>query len=222
MAVGEERTFEATGDMAFATEIYFEGDKSVRLFADSATSRPVLDGGGETRFFRLFYGASLELEHIVLTNGRAGDTGGWSDGTLRGGVVLVYKSFLTLIDCVVRGGNADDYVRDSGIAALGLSHRGSWPRCFVMKLTSPLFWLLLWLRVGVGGGWGASGWRGVPLLIYRRVPSDLLLGQLRWGVPFCPALTDPKLLSSLPLASAASCICVSGYLTLDSFCFWPA
>ena len=122
MAVGEERTFEATGDMAFATEIYVGYDRSVRLFADSATSRPVFDGGGETRLFILFRDASLELDHIALTNGRAQHAAGWADGHARGGILLVYEAFLTLIDCVVRGGNSDYFVRDSEIAMFGVSH----------------------------------------------------------------------------------------------------
>ena len=101
MAWGDELRFDLTLDLVFQNDIYFFGDRSVQLSGDRAASRPTLSGGGSTRFFELYSGASLELKSLVLADGFPGGMNG--DDTDAGGAIKVRDgATLILIDCILR------------------------------------------------------------------------------------------------------------------------
>ena len=138
MGEGEELKLKVANDITFPNDIDIGGDKIAHLFGDAAASRPALFGGGTARFFQLWYGAALELRHLVLANGYAQDEGTYYyDDKPRGGAILVYESTLVLIGCVLRSCYSGYYVSD----LWDCSTRGKAPCSFVA-----------W-----GGGWVGIG-----------------------------------------------------------------
>ena len=113
MGEGEVLRLTVATDITFPNDIDIEGDRIVHLFGDAAASRPMLSGGGTTRFFQVWFGAALELRHFVLADGYAQDDGTYySDDRAKGGAILVYESTLVLIGCVLRSCFSGYYVSD--------------------------------------------------------------------------------------------------------------
>ena len=102
-------------DITCPQELDLRFGSSVRLFGDPAASRPALSSGGATRLF-LVGGATLELDHLALLDGVAHDDGGFGDGELIAGIILVAEGVLKLNDCLVSGGYAAFQVRVAGVA----------------------------------------------------------------------------------------------------------
>ena len=112
LAEGGHLNVEVINDITFGQQIELDNDRSLRVFCDAAASRKALSGGGGTRLFYVEYGAVLEIVHLELRDGYAQDEGGnFGDGQIRGGVFFINEATLVLVDCLVRGGYADDYVR---------------------------------------------------------------------------------------------------------------
>ena len=113
LADGGRLVMQIVNDITCQSYIEFEGDLSVRAFGDAAASRPAVSGGGATRLFAVWWGATLELDHIALVNGFAQDQGTYfSDDNTRGGLLLVYDATLILRGCVLLHGYSDYYVRE--------------------------------------------------------------------------------------------------------------
>ena len=132
MEEGEELRFSLTLDVTFPNQIFFTGDRSVKLAGNEAASRPTLCGG-YSRFFQLSYGASLQLTYLTLAEGYAQDSGGdsysWGSNELKGGALFIDDATLILIDCIIRGCYSDHYVRR--LRTVGLSSRVAAVPCVV-------------------------------------------------------------------------------------------